>query len=359
MTRPAPECRILPAGRLLRNAAQATLRPACMALVHLPAVALAWLGRQGPRAIAVSIFVGLALPPLAALFKPFVTEQIFVLLCLAFLRVEPVALGGHIKRPALVVAATVWTMMVVPFSLGWLFQSLPLAGHMPGLLLALILQTAAPPLMAAPAVAAMLRLDAALTLTLLVLSIIMAPLTAPAFAQLFVGAALDMSALALGLKLFLLLAGAALVAAAVRRFAGRAWVERQHERIDGLNVLVLFAFAVALMDGVAARIIAEPLLVLGLIIFTFALSLAITAVTTLVFTFAGPPRAFTIGLAAGGRNMGLMLAATGGAVPDLTWLYFALAQFPVYLLPQLLLPVARRMAPTPAARRGGDSDERR
>jgi hypothetical protein len=31
------------------------------------------------------------------------------------------------------------------------------------------------------------------------------------------------------------------------------------------------------------------------------------------------------------RNMGLLLAATGGALPDFTWLYFALAQFPVYL----------------------------
>jgi BASS family bile acid:Na+ symporter len=43
--------------------------------------------------------------------------------------------------------------------------------------------------------------------------------------------------------------------------------------------------------------------------------------------------------------MGLMLAATAGAVPDLTWLYFALAQFPIYLLPQLLKPLAQRLVP--------------
>jgi BASS family bile acid:Na+ symporter len=41
--------------------------------------------------------------------------------------------------------------------------------------------------------------------------------------------------------------------------------------------------------------------------------------------------------------MGLMLAATGGIVPDLTWLYFALAQFPIYLLPQILKPLAGRI----------------
>jgi hypothetical protein len=43
------------------------------------------------------------------------------------------------------------------------------------------------------------------------------------------------------------------------------------------------------------------------------------------------------------RNMGLMLAATGGALPDFTWLYFALAQFPVYLSPLLFTPLARRV----------------
>jgi len=34
------------------------------------AAALSWLGRQGTRAVATSIFVGIAVPPLAAWFKP-------------------------------------------------------------------------------------------------------------------------------------------------------------------------------------------------------------------------------------------------------------------------------------------------
>ena len=40
----------------------------------------------------------------------------------------------------------------------------------------------------------------------------------------------------------------------------------------------------------------------------------------------------------------MMLAATGFLVPDIAWLYFALAQFPIYLLPHLLKPLARRLA---------------
>ena len=43
-------------------------------------------------------------------------------------------------------------------------------------------------------------------------------------------------------------------------------------------------------------------------------------------------------------QLGLMLAATGFVVPDLAWLYFALVQFPIYLLPHLLKPLARRIS---------------
>ena len=42
------------------------------------------------------------------------------------------------------------------------------------------------------------------------------------------------------------------------------------------------------------------------------------------------------------RNTGLMLAATAGTVPEFVWLYFGFVQFPMYLLPQLLQPLARR-----------------
>jgi BASS family bile acid:Na+ symporter len=43
------------------------------------------------------------------------------------------------------------------------------------------------------------------------------------------------------------------------------------------------------------------------------------------------------------RNLGLMLAATAGALPPTTWLYFAMTQFPIHLSPYLLTPIARRL----------------
>jgi BASS family bile acid:Na+ symporter len=98
------------------------------------------------------------------------------------------------------------------------------------------------------------------------------------------------------------------------------------------------------MDGVADHFRSDPLLVIELTALAFALALGLIAVSALVFLRAGRARAFAIGLIAGNRNIGLMLAASGFAVPDVAWLYFALAQFPIYLLPHLLKPLVRRLS---------------
>ena len=47
--------------------------------------------------------------------------------------------------------------------------------------------------------------------------------------------------------------------------------------------------------------------------------------------------------------MGLLIAALGAATPDTTFLFFALAQFPIYLMPQIVKPLARRIGPVAAA----------
>jgi hypothetical protein len=313
------------------------------------AAALSWLGRQGTRAVAASIFIGIMVPPLAALLKPIFAYALFALLCLAFLRVEPAQVRAHFSRPLIVGAAAAWMMLGTPLLIGLALLALGIADRVPGLYLAMILQAAAPPVISAPTLAALMGLDAALSLATLIVCTAVTPFTAPIFATLFVGSAMAISPVALATKLLTLLAGAALVAWLVRRFAGTAWVARQSERIDGLSVVALFFFAVALMDGVLASIINEPLKVLGLTLLSFALSLGLAALTAFAFARLGMAQALALGLAAGNRNMGLMLAAAGAAVPDITWLYFALAQFPIYLMPAMLKPLARRVAPPPPA----------
>src|SRR5512143_3140083 len=311
--------------------------------LRLPAAILALAGRHGTLLAAASIFIGLFVAPLSAAFKPYLGEAIILMLTLAFLRVNPEDLWAHWTRPGLIAAATVWVMLVVPLGLGAAFVLIGLDRLAPGLYFMLVLQMSAPGLMSSPALAALLGLDVALTLASLIVSTAITPLTASLFTHIYLGTALA-SPLGFGLKLFLIIAGCALAGAVIRRVTGRNFIEAQRERIDGLSVLAMFMFAVAAMDGVTEHFRANPLLVIALTALAFVLALAMMAITAMVFLRAGRARAFAIGLIAGNRNIGLMLAATGFVVPDIAWLYFALAQFPIYLLPHLLKPLAKQFS---------------
>lgn len=307
------------------------------------AAALNLVGRHGTLLVAASLFVGLVVPGLAAAAKPLLGPTIVMMLTLAFLRVDPVELRLHWTRPGLIAAAAVWLMLVVPALLGLVFVALRVKARLPGLYFMLVLQMAAPGLISSPALAALMGVDVALTLASVIVTFAVTPFTASLFSHLFLGKSL-VSPFAIGLRLFLIIAGSAATAAVIRRLVGRAAVERHRLSIDGLSVIAMFLFAVAAMDGVTGHALADPLLVAGLLLLSFVLALALIAVTTLVFARAGKGRAFAIGLIAGNRNIGLMLAATGFHVPDVAWLYFALAQFPIYLLPHLLKPLAKRLS---------------
>ena len=309
----------------------------------IPLRALTWLGDQGTRAVAAIAFIAVAVPPLGALLRPYVTEAILCLLCISFMRVDLVALYGHLRRPALIASATVWTTIAVPLIVGLLAHATGLDTSSPGLFLALMLQGMASPMMAAPALAALIGLDATLPLVTLVTATALVPFTASLFASLFLGGMLSISPLVLGTKLLAILAVSLIAATAIRWTFGAKAIQRHKRPIDGFNILILLVFASAVMGDVAHDFVADPLFTIGVALLAFAVYFTLLAVTTLIFRRAGYERAFAVGLMVSQRNLGLMLAATAGALPATTWLYFALTQFPIHLAPYLLTPIARRL----------------
>jgi predicted Na+-dependent transporter len=306
--------------------------------------ALAWVGRRGTRALATLVFIGIAMPPLGAMLKSFVTEAIFLLLVVSFMRVDIAALRSHMRRPGVVLAATAWSTLVVPLLAGVICLATGFDKQSPELFLGLMLQSVASPMMASPALAALMGLDATLVLITLVTSTALVPFSAPVFAYIFFGSVMTLSPLALGMKLFAILAGSLLVAAVIRRVVGAAAIERYREPIDGLNILFMLVFVTAVMGTVAGSFLADPLKITAILVFSFAIFFALLGVTVLIFRKLGRERALALGLMVSQRNMGLMLAATQGVLPAGTWLYFALCQFPIYTTPQLLRPIARAKA---------------
>ena len=137
------------------------------------------------------------------------------------------------------------------------------------------------------------------------------------------------------------MAGSAISAAVIRHFAGGAAIARYKAEIDGFNILMMFVFVGAVMENLGAALLTSPMQVLGLFVLAFGACFGVFLITIVVFAWSGRERACALGFMASQRNMGLMLAATAGVLPDATWLWFAISQFPIYLAPQLLKPIVR------------------
>src|SRR3954471_10648524 len=129
----------------------------------------------------------------------------------------------------------------------------------------------------------------------------------------------------------------------IRKLFGITAIRRHRDAIHGVNIVILMVFVSAVMGSVAGSFWADPLQVIGVALLSFAIFFALLASTMVVFRRLGYQRALALGLLVSQRNMGLMVAATDGALPGLTWLYFAMSQFPLYLSPQLLKPVVGRL----------------
>jgi BASS family bile acid:Na+ symporter len=308
------------------------------------AAALAWLGRQGTRALAVSVFFGLALPQLAAYVRPYLGETVFVLLMFSYLRTDPAALRANFRSPRLAIAAALWTMIAVPVLFGTAYALSGLREGMPSLYTIMILHIAIAPITSSVAFAALMGLDTAFSLTALIISNAISPLTTVAFSYLFLGTSL-FSPLDLGLKLLFFYAASGAAAFAIRRIAGDRWIERRSEHIDGLNVIAVFVFAIAAMGGVPRFVMADPLFAAELMALITVIAILLIGSSALVFIRAGANRALVVGMLTAFRNIGLVMATIGASLGDIAWFYFALAQFPIYLFPHLLKPLTRRFSP--------------
>ena len=285
------------------------------------------------------LWLGICLPWLGAWFKQYVTEAVFLLLVTAFLRIDEDRLKHHVSRPTMAILATIWSAFVIPILSGTICLTLGLNDSSSELFLALILQSSASPMMATPALVALLGLDSTLVLVSMIACTALIPITAPLFISVFADQAIPIAAWQLAGKLTAVLAGAAVSGLVLRRTLGLACIQKHHDEINGFNIVVLFVFVAAIMENVGATIIENPWVSLRLLTVAFAVFFGLFVVTAALFFRADRNQAASLALMVSQRNMGLMIAATNGLLPELTWTYFAFAQIPIYLSPQLLKPI--------------------
>lgn len=302
---------------------------------------LSWCAAHGAPLLASGIFIGLALPDLASLLRPLLTWAVTLILAVTLARIDWSELAAYAARWQLSLAALAWLLLGSPV-LAW--GVLGLIGAPEGVRQAVVLMAGTAPITSVAAFALLIGLDAALAMSVMLAATLAVPFVLPPLALGLLGIELAFGVGTFMLRLGLLVAGAFAFAFVLRRWLGAAWIATHGDRLDGIAVILLIVFGIALMDGITPLLLAEPGYVLGMAAAAFAANFALQGCGAAAFLSLGLRPALTVGLATGNRNMALLLAVLPATTSRDIMVYFAVAQFPMYIAPALQLPLYRRLA---------------
>ena len=305
---------------------------------------LAFLGRHAMTAMVAGVFIGLLVPPLATLMRPLLAPSVWLLLVVSLLRVDPREGLAHLSRPGRLVVLLFCFLVVLPVGMQGLLSLTPLPS---GLIGAMVLTAGSSVLISTSTFALLMGLDGAIILLVMLGTTLLMPVTLPTVALVLLGLELEMSSWELMGRLVFLVGSAVIFAMVSRKVIGKVRLKARAEVLDGAAVVTLIIFAIAIMDGLAARLIAEPSFVLFVIAVSFAvytgLLIATAAVLAIIVPQWGRRLNLSVGLASGARNLGVILAVMpANADPDML-LYFAAGQFPIYIMPAVLKPIMLRL----------------
>lgn len=299
---------------------------------------LAFSARQGSVLLAVGVFGGVLVPPLAAAFRDFITPLVLLMTTLVLLRVDLPAALAHLRRPWRVGALVAFQLLACPV-LAWMAIA-PL-GLDRGVADGIVIFATGCAATSSPAFARMVGLDAELSLVATLATTFLVPLTAPPMALWLMGVDLSISTGAFMGRLALVVGVPMLLSLLLRRLAGPLLLAEWGEATDGLLVWLVVFYGFAVMDGLPARMAADPAWVAQALAAAFAVNYGLNLVTMATFARLGTRAAATAGLMSGNRNMALYLAVLPVAADPRVALFFGLCQFPLFLSPFLLRPVYR------------------
>lgn len=296
--------------------------------------ALRILCRYPGPALATGVLLGFALPDLAALLQKTLPVMAVVFTTALLLRIDKAALAQTLRRPLPLALLIAWSSLAVPLFAVAVIVAMPISG---GLRDALLLWAIAPPMMAAPAFALLLRLDAAAALFVSVAATLMVPITALATALVVGSADVSIDAIPLVLKLCFFVVCSILAASIFRRALGAEFFRRRSDEVSGVLVLLLLIFAISIMAGFQEQLRQNYERVLLFVAIAFASNLALQLLSAIAFAWAGGMQAGSAALLTGNRNMSIVYAYAGGATatPDVM-LFFTVVHLPIYTLPWLL-----------------------
>ncbi len=296
------------------------------------------LASRHARAILVAgLAVGIVLPGLAEVLSRWIPEMVVILLFLGALRLSPADLrllaSGLPRATAYVLIA----QLALPMAILAIAFALDAANS--AVTLALVLLACAPPIVSSPNIAAIMRLDVATAMQLMGMGSVLLPLTAlPVFWLLpALGPPEQVIAATLRLVLTILLAGGGAII--LRRVAFSKVGPAAVQRMDGLSVVALAIFVIALMASVSEAITQDTATFLFWLIVAFVANFG---TQLFMLCFGRDPVSGARALVAGNRNVSLFFVALPPDVTAPLLVFLGCYQLPMLLTPVLLACAYRR-----------------
>jgi BASS family bile acid:Na+ symporter len=319
----------------LANAANWLIRP-----LALTDRFLAGSARHGSTLLAVGIFGGVLIPPLARALHWFVAPNVVMLMTLVLLRVDIPATFAHLRKPLRVAAIVAFQLLVCPVIARLAVAPL---GIDPGIAAGVVIFATGCAATSSPAFARLVGLDPDLTLIATLATTLLVPFTAPPIAFALMGLDLSISLGGFFARLLLIVGLPLVLSLLIRRIAGAARLAPYGPAVDGLVVWLVVFYGFGVMQGMLHRLLTDPAWVAVALAAAFAADFGLNLVTMAAFWPLGRRAAGSAGLMSGNRNMALYLAVLPAAADARIALFFALCQFPLFLSPFLLRPLYRRL----------------
>ncbi len=291
------------------------------------------------------VLLGLGVPEIAAELRPYLAPLLVATLVFGLLRADLSRLTTY-RKQALPIAGLLFALLVLsPIFVALEAKVVLVPYGLPASIAdGLVLAALSPPLLAAPAIAFLLGLDSLLALVVALLAHVLAPLTITVLAHWLVGPQLQISMFELMARLVLIMGTGFALGMALRQVKAPPRYERQCRNfVDVMSVITLTLLAIALMDGVADMAWSNPQYVMLAVACGFLLNPLLQLLGAFLFVKSGFQGSLTVGLLAGYRNTGVMIAALAGSAPPSVIAFLAIVQIPAFIIPLLSGPILNKV----------------
>jgi bile acid:Na+ symporter, BASS family len=316
-------------------------------------IVLRWAGRNGAAVVIAGVVIGLCVPYLSELARPWLAIAIFIFTFGSFLKFDAMSLGSETTQARQIALMVLWATFGVPLIIA-LFIDLARPG--PELAQGLLFWALVPASPACVAFAAILRLNISIALLATVIGTAASPFYIPALAALFGGYSVAIDPLATSLHLVLLVGGAFLASVVAKRLAS-TFIRANPEAMTGIAVFAMFLAGMGSMRGMQAHLLAQPETSLEFVLLAYAMLFGAELAGTLLFWRCGRTAALTAGLISGTRTITLAWVVLGDKVLPLADLFLATGMVAKYTAPGLtkwllarILAAELNPATLPAAR---------